>query len=149
LDDCPFAIPQIQNCTIWSICGAYVVGVFGKRFSETSNLFQPHFILEVAHAAAAILDRPRCGCARFFSHGENISSAKQVITVMPKSMAQYVANWQDFARNRWSWSRFGLVIGGFAKFALHWTDRRHNKPYWDSPPTLPNDGVVGLPSAVW
>jgi hypothetical protein len=77
-----------------------VVGVFGKRFSETINLFQPHVIREVVHGAAAILDRPHSGFARFSSHGENFTSAEQVFTVMPKLMAQYVANWRDFARKR-------------------------------------------------
>jgi hypothetical protein len=49
-----------------------VVGVFGKRFSETINLFQPHVIREVVHAAAAILDRPRSGFTRFCWHGETL-----------------------------------------------------------------------------
>jgi hypothetical protein len=77
-----------------------MVGVFGKRFSETINLFQPHVIREPVHAAAAILDRSRCGFVRFSWHGENFISAEQALTAMPKSMAQYVANWRDFARKR-------------------------------------------------
>jgi hypothetical protein len=68
------------------------------------------------HAAFA-LDRPRCGFARF-CHGGNFSSAEQVVTVMPKWMAQYVAYWRDFARKRWSWSRLRQVIGTYAKLAL-------------------------------
>jgi hypothetical protein len=72
-----------------------VVGVVGKGFSETIDLFEPHVIREVVHTAATILDRPRSGFARFFQHGETLS-AQQVVTVMPKSMAQYVANWRDF-----------------------------------------------------
>jgi hypothetical protein len=94
-----------------------VVGIFGERFSETINLFQPHVIREAVHAAFA-LDRPRCGFARF-RHGENFSSAEQVVTVMPMLMAQYVAYWRDFAQKRWSWSRLGQVIGTHAKLALY------------------------------
>jgi hypothetical protein len=79
-----------------------MVGVFGKRFSETSNLVQPHVIREVVHAAFGKLARSRCGIARFFSHGENFISVEHVDTVVPESMAQYVANRRDFARERWS-----------------------------------------------
>jgi hypothetical protein len=79
-----------------------VVGVFGKRFSETINLFQPHVIREVVHAAAAILARPRPRFTRFFSHGGNFSSAEHGVTVVPTSMAQYVANWRHFVRVGWS-----------------------------------------------
>jgi hypothetical protein len=78
-----------------------VVSVFGKRFSETINLFKPRVIREVAHAAAAMLDQPRCGFARF-CHGGNFSSAEQVVAVLARLMARYVAYWRDFARKRWS-----------------------------------------------
>jgi hypothetical protein len=78
-----------------------VVGVFGKRFSEAINLFWPHVIREVVPAAAAMLDRPRCGFARF-CHGGHFSSAEQVVAVLASSMARYVAYWRDFARKRWS-----------------------------------------------
>jgi hypothetical protein len=77
-----------------------MVGVFGKRLFETINLFQPHVIREPVHAAAAILDRSRCGVVRFSWHGENFISAEQVLTVVPKSMAEYVANWRHFAQKR-------------------------------------------------
>jgi hypothetical protein len=69
---------RIWSIIFWAICGAYVVGVFGKRFSETINLFRSHIVREVVRAAAAILDRPRFGFARFYSHGGNFISANQV-----------------------------------------------------------------------